>query len=66
MIFKIQNYFCFTVFMLMCDMIILDDLCQLGAECLFIEILLMIGKTVVVKMSFPDHLAGVYSSLSVR
>ena len=50
----------------MSDMIILDDLCQFRAECFFVEILLMIGKAIVVKMSFPDHSAGIYGGFTVR
>ena len=50
----------------MLDMVIFDDLCQLGAKCFFVEILFMICKTVVVEMSLPDHLAGIYGSLFVR
>ena len=34
------------------NMVILDDLCQLGAKCLLIEILLMVGKTIIVEMLF--------------
>lgn len=48
------------------DMVILDDLCQFGTKSFFVEILFMKRKTVVIKVSLADHLAGIYRGFSVR